>query len=329
MPRLDDCSNGFSALRRSINQETAGRYQRFVQPLRPRYLRVWIDIAIGYLGLLIGVGGVCILSGVGIEAGIAGTLLGAIWIGYWMAYLQLFIHEAAPYNVYPTRRGNEVLCNLFLSSWTATYISHYRQVHFGHHRHLGTPEDTETSYFNALSLRFILELLFGVHALRIIMHRSEVERSEPVARRTLFDRLPLAASLLLHGTLIVGLLGAGQLYAAIAWIGGMGVCFPFLAGLRQILEHRDDAAVATTDFRVVPHGSVTRLFSGGIFAVTFGGAGFARHLLHHWEPQVSYTRLEELEKFLAETKAGAILERRRTTYLATLRQLLAGSNHAL
>ena len=33
----------------------------------------------------------------------------------------------------------------------------------------------------------------------------------------------------------------------------------------------------------------------GPLASTLGGAGFNRHLLHHWEPKISYTRFRELE----------------------------------
>jgi fatty acid desaturase len=326
---LDDCSNGFSALRHAINKSGSGSYQRFLQQLRPRYGRVWADIAIGYLGLAIGVGGVCMLRSSGVATQIAGAVLGAGWIGYWMAYLQLFIHEAAHYNIFPTRRGNDILCNVVVSSWTAAYIKHYREVHFGHHRLLGTPDDTENSYFNGLSPRFLLELLFGVHTLRILRHRSKLQPAATATRPTLLAKLPTLASLALHGVLIVALLVAGQLYAAAAWIVGMGMVFPFLAGLRQILEHRDGSAAAATDFRTVPHGAVTRIFSGGLLAGTFGGAGFARHLLHHWEPRVSYTRLGELEAFLATTQAGAIIKSRRTTYLSTLRQLLAAPRRAI
>jgi fatty acid desaturase len=59
------------------------------------------------------------------------------------------------------------------------------------------------------------------------------------------------------------------------------------------------------------------MFGVGPLASTFGGAGFNRHLLHHWEPTVPYPRLAELERYLADTIAGPIIETRRCTYLAT------------
>jgi hypothetical protein len=106
----------------------------------------------------------------------------------------------------------------------------------------------------------------------------------------------------------------------------MAVFFPFFATLRQVLEHRSATAVAGCDFRRLPHGALTRLFGDGIVASTFGGAGFNRHLLHHWEPQVSYTRLRELESFLLRTRAAPILDGRRTTYWQALRELIQNDN---
>ena len=79
---------------------------------------------------------------------------------------------------------------------------------------------------------------------------------------------------------------------------GVGVFLPFFGALRQILEHRAPEADGGVDYARTPHGAYTRIFHGGLFAKTFGGAGFDRHLLHHWEPQVSYTRLADLETYL-------------------------------
>jgi hypothetical protein len=55
---------------------------------------------------------------------------------------------------------------------------------------------------------------------------------------------------------------------------------------------------------------------------TLGGAGFDRHLLHHWDPQVSYTRLPELERFLLNTKASAALSAKES-YISTFKRLFS------
>ena len=82
-------------------------------------------------------------------------------------------------------------------------------------------------------------------------------------------------------------------------------------------------ALPGTDYRRSDHGAFTRLFGDGFFASSFGAAGFNRHLLHHWEPQVSYTNLAELERFLEKTPMAEIMDRRRAGYAETFRRLVS------
>jgi hypothetical protein len=49
--------------------------------------------------------------------------------------------------------------------------------------------------------------------------------------------------------------------------------------------------------------------------------GFNRHLLHHWDASVSYTRLGELEHRLQSTEAGPILAAREGSYSEILRRM--------
>ena len=93
--------------------------------------------------------------------------------------------------------------------------------------------------------------------------------------------------------------------------------FPFFGALRQLLEHRDEYADPTVDYAVIEHGAIHRLFGDGLIANTLGGVGFNRHLLHHWEPQVSYTRLRELECYLIDTESAVYLREHQTTYWQT------------
>jgi hypothetical protein len=58
-------------------------------------------------------------------------------------------------------------------------------------------------------------------------------------------------------------------------------------------------------------------------SVVIGSAGFNRHLLHHWDPSVSYTRFDEMEAFLAETSVAPLMQSRQVTYFSALRSFLA------
>jgi hypothetical protein len=93
------------------------------------------------------------------------------------------------------------------------------------------------------------------------------------------------------------------------------------------LEHRDENARRDVDYAHTPHGAINRLFGDGPLASTLGGAGFNRHLIHHWEPQISYTRLREVEQFLMETPAAEDLRHRQTTYVRTFARLFRSAQN--
>ena len=63
------------------------------------------------------------------------------------------------------------------------------------------------------------------------------------------------------------------------------------------------------------HGEVNRLFGNNFFSRFFGGAGFNKHLLHHINPSISYTKFKDLEKKLNEnTKYKELLGQSKSSY---------------
>jgi hypothetical protein len=49
-------------------------------------------------------------------------------------------------------------------------------------------------------------------------------------------------------------------------------------------------------------------------------------MIHHWDPQISYTRLKDIEKFLADCeKTSLIIQSSRTTYTKVFKKLIAAS----
>lgn len=299
------------AFRQRMLVETGQRYAAFRRSLTPRYGRVLGDIALGYAaltGTLVAVG-----QAEGAIGGLAAACGGAVGVGFLIAYLQLFIHEAAHFNLAAGRARNDRLADWLVCWQVGTSIAAYRATHGEHHRHLGRAGDTEVSYRHALTPRFLLEMLTGIHALRVFAARRRQPRTVAAAARS---RAPLLRGLALHTMVILGLLALGWWPAVLAWAGGVAVAFPFFATVRQLLEHRP------TPGMVDDGDAVTRLFGDGPFARVFGGAGFNRHLLHHLEPQVSYTRLAELEAFVQTTSMAPALDARRATYLGTFAELI-------
>lgn len=243
------------------------------------------------------------------------ALLGAISIGFWVAYLQLFIHEGAHFNFSPDRERSDLLCNILISWMVGTSVQQYRIVHFQHHRALGRVDDSEMSYFFPLNIRFLAKGLFGVRVIEVLLVRRSVSSGSSRSSKN-----GLAVGLVgvgVHGAIVVGSFLFGYPWVGIAWVAGIVMIFPALGALRQLLEHRDVSADPKIDYRDHDHGAYTRMFGTDVFSSLFGGAGFNRHLLHHWEPQVSYTNLPELEAYLLDTDVARLIEMRRSSYVRT------------
>jgi fatty acid desaturase len=314
-------------------------YREFRRSLVPRYVVVWCDIVLGYAGLA-AVGGLLLAARLpNLGAGVAAALLGAIALGYAHHSLGLHLHEAAHFNIAPSRSLNDRLANWFLGLPQGITVQAYRAKHFDHHRYLGQPNDPEPHYFQPLDWRFIFTSLTGQQTVREIARlaeRREGADHEPTGEapaaalpgsgvvRKKSAKLTLLAGGLGHAGLVIVPVLCGRWIFGVAWAIGFLIWLPFFSMLREILEHRAWDARDDVDYRRVPHGAFTRLFGDGPLASTFGAAGFNRHLLHHWEPQVSYTRLRELERFLRGTQLGPVIAARQTSYPTCFMRLFVG-----
>jgi fatty acid desaturase len=306
---------------KDVRHQNSLTYAEWRKELRPAYPIVWRDIFFGYVGLV-----AIVFLSTKIEFSqpvifMSGILLGSIVVGALLAYLALFLHEAGHFNLHPDKKTNDRLATIFLGILFGTSIKSYRKIHWQHHLHLGTTSDTETSYFNALTPSFIIESFTGIHLLKVILKKNKKDVLTAELKSNSLQML--AASAILHLSLVGALLWFHFYGAAIIWVAGMLVFFPFFATLRQMLEHRSELADKKTNFNSVNHGKLSRLFASDLFSRIFGGAGFNKHMIHHWDPNISYTRFDEVEKFLSECDTTReIVSKSRTTYFKTLRKLL-------
>lgn len=295
--------------------DAAGRtYAVFRSSLRPAWPVVARDFAFGYLMLAASATLVVVAADAYGAFRALWVVVGALLIGFWLAFIQLFLHEAAHFNFWPDRRWNDRFANLLIGVWVATDIREYRRIHWDHHRFLGQPSDTERSYFSALGWRFLLESLFLVSAIRVIALRRGKIRDKPAggAAWGASGLVMPAAAALAHSLVLATCVWQGQTELALAWLAGNLMVYPLFGALRQLLEHRDAAASAAVDYSIEPHGKLTRSFKGGPFGSIFGGAGFRWHDIHHFDPELSYTNLARVDDFLQECDAAqaARIERR-------------------
>ena len=320
-----DYSGSYNTLRDTVMTETGGEYRSFLQALKPHYPKVWRDLALGYFMLAL------TLFLINLSHSwlwiIFAVPLGGALIGYWVAYLQLFIHEGAHYNLAPDRKLNDRLCNALICWMVGTTIKDYRVIHFQHHRNLGHSDDSERSYFNALSNKFILGMLLGIHPIRVFLLRRKLrQQNAPETGEAKKELRPLLIGIFGHLALIIGLVTLGAWPSALAWVGGMGVWVTIIGARPQIHQQPSTPPHPAADYTEIDHGALTRIFGDDFFSRTFGGAGFNKHLLHHWEPVVSYTRLKDMEDYLLTTSVAPVIRSRHTTYFKTFIDLYKNDN---
>ncbi|MBX7218390.1 MAG: fatty acid desaturase [Blastocatellia bacterium] len=327
--QADDLTQKFRQSVASLHNSSGVAYREFRKSLSPRYGVVWAELLCGH-GVLIGTVMVLLFQKpLPWWVALLVIACSALLIGGAIAYLALFMHEAAHFNLAQSTLWNDRLANLLIGVLTGTEIKTYRPTHFDHHRKLGLPDDPEHFYFNPLNWHLVIASLTGMTLLQAVrkrFHNTKVTTgSAPAAsgKPSRSNSFPwvLVGGMLLHGGLVVGSLWFHCWFLTFSWLAGVLLVWPFFTVLRPILEHRSTQAMAGTDYFRVPHGAVNRLFGDGPLAWILGGAGFNRHLLHHLEPQISYTRLRELEQFLQETSLEPLLKPHRTTYLRVFGEL--------
>jgi fatty acid desaturase len=323
----EDFSGEFGTVRRAVSDSRGVRLVDFVRGLTPVYARIYRDLALGFGGLVVSVALAMMAEqrGIGlVPVGVAGGLI----IGFWFFYLVSFVHEGLHGNLTPNRRTNDRLTGAMIACMLGLSLEARRRQHFEHHRSLGTTRDTEMMYFYPLNLSALLKSATGFGALRALF--AYVRRA---ARRSAAIKQTVPASadsgiykavlvgVITHGAIVAVLLWLGAPGAALAWVFAVFSVMPILNTNRQLLEHRHPAARLDVDYSTIDQGACTRMFSDGWLDRAFGPAGGHQHLLHHWEGQVSYTRLADLERFLLDTPLRPVIDRRRTTYAQALASL--------
>jgi fatty acid desaturase len=325
-PRPAEVTGADLRVRRKELVDNQGRsYFEFRRELSPRWGAVWAWLLGGHLALF---GSVCLVAWVdGRTAGWAPSAAvaacGAAAIGFWLHYLLLFQHEGVHYNLAPNHSWNDRLTNAFVGIFIGEDVRVYRPIHLEHHRWLGTTRDTERSYFERLDLRFVLQGMFGVRLVKALLTRRRLFEGQaaPDASGSRYLSLTFVVAAAVNGTIVVVSWWLGYSAVAIAWCAGELGALPLFNTLRQLLEHRSEQADGTADYSRFDHGVVNRIFGAGPFATVFGAAGFNRHLLHHWDPGVSFTRLADVERFILDSEFAGELRSRTTTYSRALRAL--------
>jgi fatty acid desaturase len=314
---IDDTVRQFAKVRAELKGKDGTSYVIFRASLSPDYAFVWRRIACGYAVLAALFSTLLFAERSSFALGAMLCIPLALTMGYTLHFLSLFQHAAAHNGLSPDSSRNDRLSNVFLGVLLGSEIKAYRSVHMQHHTWHGSNKDPENAYVAPPDWRFFLGWLSGMLTVKKIISKPRIESNTEPQHRAGHSRQPLsglAVSLCVHAAIFAIAVYFHHYMLALAWFLAVGIIFPMLADLRVILEHRSDTADRGVDYRVQPHGQFTRMFKGGFFTRTFGGAGFDRHLLHHWEPAIPFERLQDLESFLREAGLSDFMDTRTMTY---------------
>ena len=307
-----------------VVDNNGNNYSDFRKTLKPNFGLVWRDISLGYILMIATLTTFFFLErAYGITwFTLVGVVIFAFITAFWLAFIQLFVHEAAHYNIHPNKKTNDRLANIFLCLILGVNIKAYRLTHSKHHQRLGQTDDTEHSYFSRLTPLFVIKMFTGIHLLNVLRSRNKLQNGQN-EKSLSQQKTALIAGGMLNFIFLATLAFFGYFLTAATWVATVIVFYPFFATIRQLLEHRGEDYNSDINFYDVNHGKNSRMFKSNIFSFFMGGAGFDRHLIHHWDPEISYTQLKDVELFLEKTeRCGSILNASKTTYGKTFLKLI-------
>jgi fatty acid desaturase len=324
--RLGDTAHYFALLRRTVVDPSGVSYATFRNDLKPKYLRVWTELAAGYLSLAALAALAVATEDYSLVLAVLACVPFAFAMGYVLHFLAEFQHAAAHYNLSSDPLRNDLAANLVLGLLLATDIKVYRAIHMMHHKWHGTIRDPENAYVSELNAAYFFRWLSGRGTIEKLLAGPVLEEGEvsaSAARSAMRLRL---VSLALHAAIALTAIYLHFYVFALSWALAVGIVFPLLSDMRVILEHRRPDADPNEDYTASDHGAFTRMFRGRLIARTFGGAGFDKHLLHHIDPSVPFERLDEMDAFLRTTEASTLLNERTHSYIGVAKELWVRAN---
>ena len=255
------------------------------------------------------------------------SVLAPIYFSFWRQAFSSFFHEAAHYNLTKNKKLNDLISNLILTPFTGLWVQQYRDHHWEHHKNFGQNGDTETSYVLPLNVRGLIEALTGIYLIKTAMRYFNVASAKNEKREiNLSSALQFIAGLIfmfsVQFLIAVFLFLFINPYAGFVWMFSVFITDPLLAKIRQTLEHRNEHDKVSASLLENKNLGVNQMFGDDFFSRYFGGAGFNRHLLHHLDPSISYTRFDEFEQFLLEHSSNDYIEKRRVSYFSKFLQII-------
>lgn len=302
-------------------------YGEFRKKLTTNYVRILLSVTLTFI--------ICVfLSFLLIE--VTGSLylsiLGIIPLSLIQLRLLNVIHEGAHYLIAPSRKLNDNFCNLISGWFFVVDVDQYRITHTEHHRNLGREGDPENSHMDKLDLTWLASAFSGIRTLKTLKIRNEI-RNQILDNRNESSKkshklVPLFG-LSCHITILF-LISLGDITAGeICWFIATYAVTPGLGMLRNLLEHRYVENVDPTVWEILidksssiqTNQATTRTFTKSKLSYLYGSMGFTRHLLHHWDPSISFQNLKKVHLFILDSKIGPTVASTDSTFTETFKYL--------
>ena len=237
--------------------------------------------------------------------------------------LFLFLHEGGHYNLFPNKKFNDWITNFLTGFWFLQNVKDYRRMHWDHHLKHGQTDDPENSYFKPLTTKNLFLAMSGIYAFSKAMGLLSKSKKDSSDSRQETKKLIPILFFGIYQTMVLFIFFNFQAYwqYLVIWFFPFFLGFPFLAFVRQVCEHRKPE-VGREDFTKAEHGPYTRIFKKSIAAYFLGAAGFRLHWYHHYNPYISYTRLNDFSEEVENTNPDLIVKIEKSSYFKVLSQLL-------
>lgn len=276
----------------------------WVEQYPPRYSRVFRDLFLAYFLIAFLLAMNILLSQMGLPYGltISVMILSGMLNAIFMHTLFLFLHESSHYNLLPNREQNDTWANFLVGYWFFHDVRMYRRMHWNHHVQHGKLDDPENSYFSPMNLRNMLLSLGGIYIVLKILDWDKHTQTETNDEKDRPRKWTAILFFIIYQMLIAWPFIKYEAYLPylIVWALPLFLGFPFCGFVRQVCEHRKPGA-GNREYNNEPHGCFSRVFKDTLFAYFFGAAGFRLHWYHHFNPHISYTRLDDFANEVKKT----------------------------
>ncbi len=230
--------------------------------------------------------------------------------------ISILLHEAVHSLLFKSRRTNEVVGNII--SYPIGFSLSYREIHFPHHAHLGTPgEDPDLHNYEefpttwpGLARKLLLDFS-GISAIIQFLSKNTLTHTE---KKTPMIHLAgiLGAQLIIFSFFFIS---GHPWHYLILWIIPLVTITKGLAQLRNLAEHLtrpERAPYGAQRIRTFKSSLIERFFLAPL--------NFNYHAEHHWYPMIPYYNLPEAREILQKQEGFSLHAKWCKSYMSALKE---------